>query len=141
MCACDRKYPKRKYYGMSEFAVRKRMRMISLGFGSSSEAVVTRLIDWTANIMFRFSKTKHLCSNTMQSLSLSPFTTCYQSCKQCGQRANKQTKSYNLVLLCVWWSPHAERNISDKNLLSDGCLGRIKRGDRGSGPPWKITKI
>ena len=53
--------------------------------------------------------------------------------------------------------PHAERNISDKYLLSDACHGRIQRGDRGSGPlknhknigfpsnidpdPLKITKL
>ena len=30
--------------GMSDFAVQKPMRTISLGFGSSSEAVVSRLI-------------------------------------------------------------------------------------------------
>ena len=55
--------------------------------------------------------------------------------------ANKHTKSYNLVRLCVRWSQHAERNISDKFLLSDACHGRIQMGDRGSGPQWKITKI
>ena len=41
MCACDRKYTS----GMSDFVVQKPMRTISLGFGSSMEEVVTRLID------------------------------------------------------------------------------------------------
>ena len=45
MCACGGKYAKRQYCGMFDCAVQRPMRMISLGFGSSSEAVVTRLID------------------------------------------------------------------------------------------------
>ena len=53
MCAYGRKYAKRymQYCGMSDFAVQKPTRTISLGFGSSSEAVVTRLTD--LNIAFR----------------------------------------------------------------------------------------
>ena len=47
MCAYGRKYAKRymQYFVMSDFAVQKPTRTISLGFGSSSEAVVTLLID------------------------------------------------------------------------------------------------
>ena len=79
-------------------------------------------------------------------LSLSTFTTCYQSLQtvwiqkivRCAwSGANKHTKSYNLVRLCDRWS----RNISDKYLLSDACHGRIQRGDRGSGPPEKSQNI
>ena len=65
--------------------VQKLMRTISLGFGSSSEAVVTRLID-CFDILRNQAKTKDSCANTVQSLSLSlslslsyTFTTCYQS--------------------------------------------------------------
>ena len=54
--------------------------------------------------------------------------------------ANMHTKIYNLVRLCVRWSPHAERNISDKYLLSDACHGRIQRGDRGPDPLKKSQK-
>ena len=59
-CACGRKYAK--------FVVQKPMRTISLGFGSSSEAVVTRLTD--PNIPFRYSK-KKIRVQTPCSLSLS----------------------------------------------------------------------
>ena len=85
-----------------------------------------------------------LCSLSL-SLSLSTFTTCYQSLRtvwiqkivrRAWSGAKKHTKSYNLVRLCVRWS----RYISDKYLLSDACHGRIQRGDRGSGPPLKNHK-
>ena len=82
MCAYGRKYAKRYmlYCGMSDFAVQKPTRTISLGFGSSSEAVVKqdRLTD--LNIAFRYSKKpsqnkrfvrKHLAVSL--SLSLSPY--------------------------------------------------------------------
>ena len=136
---------------MSDFAVQKPMRTISLSFGSSSEAVVTRLIDWP-NIVFRYSKkpsqnTRFLCKHRAVSLLLRP---AIKVCKQFGSTrkivrrawsgANMHTKSYNIVRLCVRWSPHAERNISVKYLLSDACHGRIQRGDRGSGPPLKNHK-
>ena len=143
---------------MSDFAVQKPMRTISLGFGSSSEADVTRLIDWPKHCVSIFEETKPkqkirvqtTCSLSLYislslslSLSLSTFTTCYQSLqtkivRRAWSGANKHTKSYNLVRLCVRWS----RNISDKYPLSDACHGRIQRWDRGSRPPpLKITGI
>ena len=86
------------------------------------------------DILRNQAKTKDSSANTVQylSLSLSPFKTCYQKIvRRAWSGANKHTKSYNLVRLCVRWS----RNISDKYLLSDACHGRIQRGYRGSGPP------
>ena len=83
------------------------------------------------------------------SLSLSTFTTCYQSLqtvwiqkivRHAWSGANMHTKSYNLVRLCVRWSPHAERNISDKYLLSDACHGRIQTGTGVRTPLEKIKK-
>ena len=77
-------------------------------------------------------------------LSLFTFMTCYQSLqtvliqkivRRAWSGANKHTKSYNLVRLCVRWS----RNVSDKYLLSNSCHVRIKRGGgRGSGPPLPL---
>ena len=46
------------------------MRTKSLGFGSSSEAAVTRLIE-CFDILRNQAKTKDSCANTVQSLSLS----------------------------------------------------------------------
>ena len=73
-CACDRKYTKCLYCWMSDFAVQKPMRTISLDFGSSSEAVVTRLMD--PNIVFRYFKKpsqnkRFVCKHRAVSLSLS----------------------------------------------------------------------
>ena len=142
MCACDRKYAKRWYCGVSDFAVQKQMRTISLGFGSSLEAVVTRLIDSPKHCVNQ-AKTKDLCANNVQSLSLSTFMTCYQSLqtvwiqkidRRTWSGSNKHAKSSNLVQFCVRWSPHAERNISDKCLLSDACQGRIQMGTGGLDP-------
>ena len=102
------------------------------------------------NIVFRYSKKtsqnkrfvcKHRAVSLSLSLSLSLSTILLRPaikvCKliqkiiQCAwSGANKHTKSYNLVRLCVRWS----RNISDKYLLSDACHGRIQREDRGSDP-------
>ena len=69
--------------------------------------------------------------------------------RRAWSRANMHTKSYNLIRLCVQWSPHAERNFSDKHRNSFRCMpwadpeggGGGGGGGRGSGPPWKITKI
>ena len=113
-------------------------------------------IDWLTqtlrfDIIRNKAKTKDSCANTVQSLSLSlslsTFTTCYQSLQFRSRRSSGvpdqgQTciPSYNLVRLCVRWSPHAERNISDMYLLSDACHGRIQRGDKGSGSPEKSQK-
>ena len=123
---------------MSDFVVQKPMRTKSLGFGSSSEAVVTRLIDWPKHCDKRF-----LCKHRAVSLSLSlllrPAIIWMQKIvRRAWSGAKKHTKSYNLVRLCVRWS----RYILDKNLLSDACHGRIQRGggDRGSGPPLKNHK-
>ena len=111
---------------MSDFAVQKPMRTISLGFGSSSEAVVKqdRLTD--LNIAFRYSKKpsqnkRFVCKHRAVSLSLSlslslsTFTTCYQSLqtvwvlkivRRAWSGANMHTKSNNLVRLCVRWKEH-----------------------------------
>ena len=116
-------------------------------------------IDWLTqtlrlDVLRNKAKTKDSCANTVQSLSLSllslslsTFTTCYQSLQFRSRRSSGvpdqgQTciPSYNLVRLCVRWSPHAERNISDMYLLSDACHGRIQRGDKGSGSPEKSQK-
>ena len=136
------------YCGMSDFAIQKLMRTISLGFGSPSEAVVT------TQIVFWYSKKpsqRLVCKHCAVSLSLSLsllLRSAIKVCKQFGSRRSSDMPDqgqtsipaltcYNLVWLCVLWS----RNISDKYLLSDACHGRIQRWDRGSGPPWKITKI
>ena len=137
---------------MSDFAVQKPMRTISLGFGSASEAVVTRLVGWPKHCVFDIlrnqAKTKDSCANAVQSLSLylslslslslSAFTTCYQSLqtkivRRAWSGATKHTKSYNIVR----WS----RNISDKYLLSDACHGRIQRGTGGPDPPENHRNI
>ena len=125
------------------------MHTISLGFGSSSEAVVTRLID--PNIVFQYSKKPSqnktlVCKHRAVSLSLFPLLRpAIKVCKQFGSRRSSNVpdqgqtsiKSYNLVRLCVRLS----RNISDNYILSDACHGRIQRGDRGSGPPEKSQKV
>ena len=102
------------------------------------------------NIVFRYSKQKiRVQTPCSLSLSLSLYYTillrpAIKVCKliqkiiRCAwSGANKHTKSYNLVRLCVRWS----RNISDKYLLSDACHRRIQREDRGSGPPEKSQNI
>ena len=74
------------------------------------------------------------------SLSLSAFTTCYQSLQTVWIRkivrrawlgANKHTKSYNLVRLCVRWSPHAERNIT---VFQMHATGGSRGGTEGPDP-------
>ena len=107
-------------------------------------------IDWLTQtlcfyILRNQAKTKDSCANTVQSLSfsltlslsVSTFTTCYQSLQtvfmqkivqRAWSGANKHTKSYNLVRLCL----RRSQNISDKYLLSDACMGR----SRGGGGYW-----
>ena len=113
-------------------------------------------IDWLTqtlcfDILRNKTKTKDSCANTVQSLSLSfslslslsTFTTCYQSL-QCRSRRSSgvhdqgQTciPSYNLVRLCVRWSPHAERNISEMH-----AMGGSRGGTRGLDPLKNHKKI
>ena len=93
---------------MSDFAVQKPMHTVSLSFGSSSEAVVTRLIDWPKHCVSIFQETKPKQKIRVQTpCSLFTFTTCYQSLqtvwiqkmvRRAWSGANMHTKSYNLVL-------------------------------------------
>ena len=145
---------------MSDFAVQKPTRTISLGFGSSSEAVVKqdRLTD--PNIAFRYSKKpsqnkrfvyKHRAVSLSLSLSLSLsfsllLRPAIKVCKQFGSRRSSDVpdqgqtcipcKSYNLVRLCVRWKEHF------RQVPSFRCMPWADpKGGQGVRAPWKITKI
>ena len=106
-------------------------------------------IDWLTRYSKKPSQNKKIRVQTLCSLSLSlllrPAIKVWIQ-KIVRWRAWSGTnmynpKSYNIVRLCVRWSPHAERNISEKYFLSDACHGRIQRGGQRVRTPWKIRKI
>ena len=115
-------------------------------------------IDWLTRYSKKQAKTKRfVCKHRAVSLSLALSLSLYfydllskfansldpedrpRTCLIRDKHAYQEF--YNIVRLWVRWSPHAERNISDKYLLSDACHGRIQRGDRGSGHPENHKNI
>ena len=117
------------------------MRAISLSFESSSEAVVTRLIDWP-NIVFRYSKkpsqnTRLLCKHRAVSLLLRP---AIKVCKQFGSDVPDHTKSYNLVRLCESDDHHTLKGTFQSNTFFQ-MHAKGETGGPDPPPPWKITKI
>ena len=122
---------------VNDFAVQKPMRTISVGFGSSSEAVVTRLIDWP-DILRNQVRVQTPCSLSLSlSLSLyfydllSKFAKTVWIVRLAWSGTNMHTKSYNLVRLCVRWKEYF-RQVSSFRCT---CYGRIRRWGVGSGPP------
>ena len=144
---------------MSDFAVQKPMRTISLGFGSSFGSSCNK-IDWlTQTLCFDFltnqAKTK-ICVQTPCSLSLSLSLYFYdlpskfansldpedrQTCLIRGKQAYQELQSSPTLRLMI--TEHF------RQVPSFRCMhGRIQRGGGGGGhgvrtptPPWKITKI
>ena len=123
---------------VNDFAIQKPMRTRSVCFGSSLEAVVTRLIDWPDTLRNQV-RVQTPCSLSLSLYFydlLSKFAKTVWIVRRAWSGTNMHTKSYNLVRLCVRWKELFRQVPSFRcMLLADAEVGR------GSGPPWKITKI
>ena len=96
---------------MSDFVVQKPMRTVSLSFGSSSEAVVTRLIDWPKHCVSIFKKPSQNKRFVCKHRAVSSFTTCYQSLQTVWIRrvwsgANMQSSPTLRSMITARWKEH-----------------------------------
>ena len=135
MCACGRKYAKRVPLCRTKADAHDKFGFWVL-IGSSCNK-----IDWLTQTLRKPSQNKRfVCKHRAVSLSLSVSLLLRPAIKVCSLRAwsgaNMHTKSYNLVRLCVRWSPHADRNT----FFQMHAMGGSRGGTGGPDPPEKSQK-